>query len=96
MKRITRQEVTNKPRQGKTAITSQISINLSIIRDTFNELERKYLDLLEKRYDGIKLNEKEEYVLNSILNLSEKRTRCNHFEVQKFFNVIDRILKEEE
>lgn len=62
------------------------------MRYKFNELERKYLDLVEKREDGEELNEMEEYALNTILDLSKQGTRNEYFEVMKFFTALDRLL----
>ena len=66
------------------------------MRYKFNELERKYLDLLEKREDGEELNEMEEYALNTILDLSKQVIRNEYFEVQRFFTALDRLLVAED
>lgn len=66
------------------------------MRYKFNELERKYLDLVEKREDGEELNEMEEYALNSIIGLSRHSTLNEHFAVQRFFTALDRLLQAED
>lgn len=66
------------------------------MRAKFNELEKKYLDLVEKREDGEELNEAEEYALNSIIDLSGQGTRNEHFPFQRFFTALERLLQAED
>ena len=62
------------------------------MRYKFNELERKYLDLLEKKENGEELNEMQEYALNSIIELRSQTSRASEFAIMRFFTALDRLL----
>lgn len=65
------------------------------MRYKFNELEIKYLVLVEKREDGEELYGMEEYALNKILDLSKQGARNDYLAVQRFFTALDRLLQAE-
>lgn len=64
--------------------------------EKFNDLETKYLDLLEKIADGEEVGEMEEYALNSIIELSRESFNGKKSAVKQFFAVVDRLLQAED
>ena len=65
------------------------------MRLTFDKLEKKYLDLLDKRENGEQLDEMEEYALNSIIELRNQAFSDDCWSVERFFTAIDRLLEAE-